>query len=473
MISKQNRVLALLLLVCAAAVATWCRLGSNGPTSRSVQNIEPYRANAANPIKSGAATKPGEAVKIVAAEGAAWNLAERTIQFFNDPELAPSWAIKSGQEFWRSPVPVEPEVVERVNHALVENPVTGVAEIDAGNYYARADRDGLKFSPSRVATMKEDDQIEVTGNKAGLASPGSPQADPTTEILVRTLSIQRDGQYYFSADRDATSWSIIGNTAQAQLSANWGMVEHYRAGNDGLAVTWIFPQPLPGSGSIEVAASIEGLTYLGETENGRHFADRQGNARVWIGRAEAVDAAGTRWDLETRVAPDRSGKLIVELPVEIQAEAVYPLAIDPVIGPEFGLDQPVACAASGTQADGGCDADVSDTPETTHGPVVQFSRSTYSVREDGKVARVHVTLTGNYSGVVTVDFSTADQSAHAGTDYLPVTWRLVFANNKTKIVVPIPILTAAGRNETVSLTLQDTTGGAVLGPKHTATLTIK
>jgi hypothetical protein len=168
--------------------------------------------------------------------------------------------------------------------------------------------------------------------------------------------------------------------------------------------------------------------------------------------------------------------LIVELPVEIQAEAVYPLVIDPVIGPEFGMDKPISSSASESQINAVVTRECNpadDAQVTTRAPVVQFSSPTYSVEEKGKFAKVTVTLTGKYSGVVTVDFSTADKTARAGSDYLPVSWRLVFANNKSTVVVPIPILTAANANEAVFLKLQDPTGGAVLGTKQTATLTIE
>jgi hypothetical protein len=110
-------------------------------------------------------------------------------------------------------------------------------------------------------------------------------------------------------------------------------------------------------------------------------------------------------------------------------------------------------------------------PTSVQEPVIQFNTTAYSVHPGDKFAKVIVSLAGKYSGVVTVDFSTADKTARAGSDYLPVSWRLVFANNKTTIVVPIPILTGAQPNETVALKLQDPTG-AILGAKQAATLKI-
>ncbi len=293
-----------------------------------------------------------------------------SIQVFNNPGLAPLWAIRFGGEFWRheasSPTGANPdgaaaavqppfslgEVIERVEHALAVDPATGLPGVDAGNYRARFDGQGLRFSPCRAELQTE----EVAGSgphqgrtEAGTSAIGRPTPDPKTEILFRTVSVQRDGNYFFSAGQDAANWSVVGNTAQSLLSAGQGMIEHYEAGKDGVAVTWVFEKPLPGVGPVEVVAAVEGLRYAGETEEGFHFADRSGVARVRVGQAEAVDAAGTRWDLTLQVAAEDRSRLIVQLPAEIQAEAVYPLVIDPIIGPEFGMDKPVSANASGSQ----------------------------------------------------------------------------------------------------------------------------
>jgi hypothetical protein len=112
-------------------------------------------------------------------------------------------------------------------------------------------------------------------------------------------------------------------------------------------------------------------------------------------------------------------------------------------------------------------------PATT-AALIQFKSSTFSVAESGKFAKVIVSVTGKFSGVVTVDFATADGTALAGRDYLPVVDRLVFANKKISATVSIPIIDdlVAETNKTVTLTLQNPMGGALLGTRHTATLTI-
>jgi hypothetical protein len=116
---------------------------------------------------------------------------------------------------------------------------------------------------------------------------------------------------------------------------------------------------------------------------------------------------------------------------------------------------------------------ISADPATT-AALIQFKSATFSVLESGKFAKVTVSVTGKFSGVVTVDFMTSDGTALAGLDYMPVADRLVFANKKISTVVSIPIISDAlvEPAETVVLTLQNPTGGALLGTRHTATLTI-
>lgn len=295
----------------------------------------------------------------------------------DNPEAQPIWAVRFGGEFWRHRVPGTGEetvagkastllnppfslgdVIERVTHAASTDPTTGQPQVSARNYVATFDGQGVELSPSKpgiVQTAAADsaNTEDTTAGRSSRAQPasasGQPIPDPATQVLFRTASIERDGQEYFSADQKPIQWTVTGNTVQGMLSSSSGIVEHYEAVNDGLEAAWVFQEPLPGTGPIEISATVDGLNYAGETDLGQHFADNTGVARVYVGQAEAVDSLGNRWALTTHPAAGNSGKLIVELPAAIQDEAVYPLAVDPIIGPEFGVDQPVSSAASGDQ----------------------------------------------------------------------------------------------------------------------------
>lgn len=295
-------------------------------------------------------------------------------QILTDPDAAPVWAVKFGGEFWRHHLPsatdddtaagnpstlVNPpfslgDVIERVSHAADTDPLTGLPQITAPNYTARFDEQGLEFSPSKPGVAQPASVSPDAGTAANISQQGQstassqPTADPTTQILFRTTAIEHSGQTFYSADQNPAQWVVTGNTVQGLLSPSAGIVEHYEAVNDGVEVAWVFQDALPGNGPIEISATVNGLSYAGQTELGQHFADSSGVARVYVGQAEAVDSLGNRWALTTHAIAG-SSQLVFELPAAIQDEAVYPLVVDPIIGSEFGLNQPVSTAASGNQ----------------------------------------------------------------------------------------------------------------------------
>src|SRR5438309_2299974 len=110
------------------------------------------------------------------------------------------------------------------------------------------------------------------------------------------------------------------------------------------------------------------------------------------------------------------------------------------------------------------------------GGVVQFSSATYTVNEgvlSGK-AVIKVTRSGGSASGVTVNYSTGDGTATAGSDYTATSGTLTFGAGVTSKTFTIPIINDAldEPNETVILTLSNPTGGATLGTRSTAVLTI-
>ena len=212
------------------------------------------------------------------------------------------------------------EVTERVAHALTSGDEPSV---NSRSYVASFDTRGLQFSPKQPA-------------RGGAAS----------EAVVKTLAISRGNRGIDAAD-ERGEWVVLGNTIQRSLSHDKRVIEHYEARADGVSVTWVLPQPLPGSGSLTVEARVDGLAYAGSTQNGFHFADDAGVARMRVGNATAVDSTGRKWEL----AMQSSGNsLRVDVPETILADATYPLAIDPTVSAEFGTDNPVYMEADGTQS---------------------------------------------------------------------------------------------------------------------------
>ena len=172
----------------------------------------------------------------------------------------------------------------------------------------------------------------------------SLESDPGAVLSLRTLAFHRQAGNDLDFIAKA-EWLVVGNTAQSLRSAQAAIVEHYEVRGEGVAVTWILGHQPPGRGSLQIESQVQGLSYATASERGHHFADAQGMARVRIGKVTAVDSAGKRWDLAMNVVKDR---LQINLPETLLAAATYPLAIDPVISPEFGIDQPLAFPIAGS-----------------------------------------------------------------------------------------------------------------------------
>ncbi len=206
---------------------------------------------------------------------------------------APAWTIPYGREPWLAQ-PGTQIAVDRVRHAIRDLRVEDPA------FTASYGEHGLAFAPRGTAAL----------------------ALATARVAIGDRSLEPSG-----------GWSILGNTAQRR----WGeIVEHHAVTADGVEIAWVLREPVAGPLTVELAA--DGLAYAGRTPGGDHFADAAGVARVRIGAAALVDARGRRWPIEP--AYD-AGALRWRVPAEVLAAAAFPVALDPMIGPELGSDSPV------------------------------------------------------------------------------------------------------------------------------------
>jgi hypothetical protein len=108
-------------------------------------------------------------------------------------------------------------------------------------------------------------------------------------------------------------------------------------------------------------------------------------------------------------------------------------------------------------------------------PLLQFSAASYAVGESGPSAFITVRRSGPMAGTVTVDYETSDGTAYAPTDYTSVAGTLTFAPNVIVQTFKVPVSNSAlvETNETVNLTLSNPGGGAALGARDNAVLTIR
>src|SRR5437763_1749553 len=70
---------------------------------------------------------------------------------------------------------------------------------------------------------------------------------------------------------------------------------------------------------------------------------------------------------------------------------------------------------------------------------VQFARTALTVPENGRWAMLIVARTADLDSVVTVDYTTTDGTALAGSDYLATTGTLLFTPGDTTQYIRVPI----------------------------------
>jgi hypothetical protein len=163
-------------------------------------------------------------------------------------------------------------------------------------------------------------------------------------VTLRTRLIRLGDKVLYERRGRALSWSVQGNTAQTLLNQHVGLVEHYEAGGDGIELSWVLSQRPVAQGPLEIELEMKEMSCAGISDQWIHLADATGTPRVRIGRAVAVDSAGRRFEA-VMVANHQS--LCVRVSPEDLAQAVYPLAVDPLISPEFGMDEPVMIPRAG------------------------------------------------------------------------------------------------------------------------------
>jgi hypothetical protein len=107
---------------------------------------------------------------------------------------------------------------------------------------------------------------------------------------------------------------------------------------------------------------------------------------------------------------------------------------------------------------------------------LSFSAATYNVNENepAQHATITVNRTGGSDGQVTVDYTTSDGTATAGSDYQTASGTLTFADGVTSQTFDVPVIddSVYEGNETVTLTLSNAGGGATIGSPNSATLNI-
>ncbi|HEU4594438.1 MAG TPA: FG-GAP-like repeat-containing protein [Pyrinomonadaceae bacterium] len=109
----------------------------------------------------------------------------------------------------------------------------------------------------------------------------------------------------------------------------------------------------------------------------------------------------------------------------------------------------------------------------TPSPRLRFTTGGAAASEAAGTVSVEVQRTGSAESPVSVNFTTSDGTATAGSDYTATSGTLTFATGETLKTISVPVNNDAAiePDETIRITLSNPVGGS-LGPITTATLTI-
>jgi hypothetical protein len=253
----------------------------------------------------------------------------------------PEWAIPFGDEFWRRSSRILSDAIPPDPASVVVSPVTVSDAVEHVTYaFCQEGANSLPQVSGRGY------QVSVTDGLEFVAS-SSEAGEPATAARFYTRSIRREIGEGSVEPPACPAWFVAGNTAQALLDAASGLVEHCEAGPAGVEVTWVVSRPPPGKGSMVIEAEMTGIRFSRQSPSGLHFVDGSGIERVKVGLAKAVDRNGRTWPVPME---GRGALLRAVVPDETLAQAEFPLAIDPLISAEFGMDQPLAGPAPCTRA---------------------------------------------------------------------------------------------------------------------------
>lgn len=271
------------------------------------------------------------------------------------PDEVPAWAVPFGSEFWRSHMPASARLAR----------LTSVTPFSAGKLADAIERVTHAFEVclprsnggGGVRThrpYREDPLIEakahgyrarLEASALTLAPGGVGQDNPL--ISVRTLGVSRSATDRCCGAAQGTEWCVVGNTAQRQVDPGSGLVEHYEIRSDGVELAWILGRPPSGAGDLSIEAEIAGAQLNSSWAEDSGGAPGGALPRCFVGPALAIDQTGRQWQIPL----ETSGQTFkARVPQSVLIEAQFPLVIDPLITPDFGMDAVTGGASPGTRA---------------------------------------------------------------------------------------------------------------------------
>ncbi|WP_284721215.1 hypothetical protein [Polyangium sorediatum] len=207
----------------------------------------------------------------------------------------------------------------------------------------RPEGDSFRGGHTTYAVRADARSFEVAPYQPAGEGPGR-EAVKGAAFVATLTSIERGGVSLQSA-RGARA--DLDPSARVAIT-HGDVVEHLENTEQGVEQSFSFATKPEGRGDLEVRIAVSGETFAKETKTGLHFVDPATGLGVRYGVATWIDARG----LKTSVPVDfEAGHIVLRVPERALDEGAFPAVLDPVIGPEFGIDQEIQGGAPGTQTE--------------------------------------------------------------------------------------------------------------------------
>ena len=154
-------------------------------------------------------------------------------------------------------------------------------------------------------------------------------------VTVRLVAIEKGGRA-IKLDR-----GVFRPEADGVLSrelAGGDLLERLVNSERGVTLAWTFVKAPAGEGDLTVRLRVSGMSHVGATPAGHHFAMRPGELGVRVGEATWGDAAGKQ---KQRNLLQAGQELHVSVPGRFVETGVTPLRMSVTLTPELGLDKPI------------------------------------------------------------------------------------------------------------------------------------
>ncbi|QSQ12224.1 Ig-like domain-containing protein [Myxococcus landrumensis] len=196
----------------------------------------------------------------------------------------------------------------------------------------------LSYRPEGQGFSGEHRTYRVTHAEGQLTvSPLAYQVDPAEPYRVGlslgTAEVRR-GTRLVRLDPPK---ALVAQDGSLQVSRG-AMSEHFHNRVEGVEQSWHFSRMPAGRGALTVRVPVRGLEFQASTTSGLHFSDAKSGAGLRYGLGTWIDAKGQR----TEVIPSfHDGAIVLTVPEATLKASAFPAVLDPVLSPEFGIDQPV------------------------------------------------------------------------------------------------------------------------------------